>query len=99
MQAEGWNNRDQVSIPEVNQLLLKVLPFTDHACVSADLEIYLQFSLLIIGRCGFGLPMAWSPEKLKDNELSYEESVRKAAETLMPRFILPSWAFKLPVQK
>lgn len=97
MQAEGWNNRDQVSIPEVNQLLLKVL--RDYACVSADLEIYLQFSLLIIGRCGFGLPMAWSPEKSKDNELSYEESVRKAAETLMPRFILPLWAFKLPVQK
>ncbi|KAF8510338.1 cytochrome P450 [Gautieria morchelliformis] len=80
MQAEEWSYHDQVSLPEVNQLMLK-------------------FSLLMIGRCGFGIPMPWSPEKSKHNKLSFEESVLLAAETLMPRVILPSWAFKLPIQK
>jgi len=80
LQAEGWNHRDRVPIPAVNQLMLK-------------------FSLLMIGRCGFGLPMAWSHEKSEDNKLSFEESVRKAAETLIPRVLLPSWTFKLPIQK
>jgi len=62
-------------------------------------HLILKFTLLMIGRCGFGVPMTWYDETNEADQTTFEYSARVAAETLIARFVLPSWAFKLPIKR
>jgi len=65
----------------------------------ADVKpIALKFTLVTIGRCGFGLPMTWSKKEATDGTLEFEEAISIASETLIPRFFLFSWVWRLPIK-
>ncbi|KAH7906468.1 cytochrome P450 [Hygrophoropsis aurantiaca] len=56
-----------------------------------------NFALVIISRCGFGLPMPW--KKQDDAQgLSFGEVLTIVSDTSIPRLIIPRWTYKLPIK-
>lgn len=53
----------------------------------------------MIGRCGFGAPMAWYDETRQQDQQTFESCARIAANTLIFRVVLPAWVFKLPIKR
>ncbi|KAJ6631398.1 cytochrome P450 [Mycena sp. CBHHK59/15] len=61
--------------------------------------IILRFTFLIMARCGFGLPVSWE-SKHDGSEMAFlEEALSVTSNTLIPRFIIPRWAYYLPIKK
>ncbi|KAF8526648.1 cytochrome P450, partial [Hysterangium stoloniferum] len=60
--------------------------------------LMLKVSLMIVARCGFGLPIRWSNREV-EQVMSIADAISIAAESLLLRVMLPSWAFKLPISK
>ncbi|KAL5513630.1 hypothetical protein ACEPAH_4029 [Sanghuangporus vaninii] len=76
--AEGWNERNEIVFDEVNPLILK-------------------FTFIIICRCSFAYPSSWSSTYSSiDN---FPEALRLVSETLIPRLVIPNWAYKLPIER
>ena len=56
--------------------------------------------MFIIAICGFGLPMAWdSPERDERGRMSIERMVLEVATNIVARARLPSWTYKLGIEK
>ncbi|KAG6819746.1 hypothetical protein H0H93_009046 [Arthromyces matolae] len=56
-----------------------------------------KFALLVIAKCGFGLPYHWSsPPTDVDGKMSIQEALRFLADTFLLDFIFPSWVLRLP---
>lgn len=72
---------------------------TDEVVIPSIKDTIFKFTLLMIGRCGFGVPMAWYDENNQQDQQSFEYCARVAANTLMFRVVLPPWAFKLPIKR
>ncbi|GJJ06948.1 hypothetical protein Clacol_001144 [Clathrus columnatus] len=69
----------------------------DSLFISGFNRIPLRFALIIIARCGFGLPMSWTEEQ--PGTMSFGEALAVVSETAIPRLILPNWVYKLPIKK
>ncbi|RDB25710.1 Leukotriene-B4 omega-hydroxylase 3 [Hypsizygus marmoreus] len=59
----------------------------------------MKFALIIISRCGFGLPMSWVDVEDKEDALSFGQSLSMVCEYKIIRLILPRWVYKLPIKK
>jgi len=88
-EAEGWKDRQEVDIPELNEFML-------------------NFTLCIISKCGFGLDIAWpttrstsksGPSDTALRGLTFADALRTVSKTLIPRIILPQWAYGIPFQR
>ncbi|KAF8965813.1 cytochrome P450, partial [Flammula alnicola] len=79
IEAEGWNDKDEVIIPVIN-------------------KVALRFSLIIVSRCLFDLPVSWSSKASSGDQMPFTEAISIAAENLIPRIALPQWAYRLPIQ-
>ena len=56
-----------------------------------------QFTFMIISKCGFGFATSWTPPE--SGAMAFPEALRVVSETIVPRMVLPSWAYKLPVKR
>ncbi|KAK0243729.1 cytochrome P450 [Armillaria nabsnona] len=67
--------------------------------VVADLDRILhRFALVMICRCGFGMPVEWT-QGIDHSELAtFDCELSVAARTIILRFILPDWVWKFPIQ-
>ncbi|KAG6909423.1 hypothetical protein DXG01_000576 [Tephrocybe rancida] len=55
-------------------------------------------ALLVIAKCGFGLPVEWSaPPVGPDGKITVQEAVRVLADSYIVSLIMPSWVQYLPV--
>ncbi|KAJ7175368.1 cytochrome P450, partial [Mycena filopes] len=59
-------------------------------------SLILRFTFIIMARCGFGLPVSWETEKDGSETSPLEDALSIASKTLIPRFIIPRWAYSLP---
>ncbi|TFK32095.1 cytochrome P450 [Crucibulum laeve] len=62
-------------------------------------KLALKFSLLVVARCGFAIPVKWNNKADSTGKLTFEDAISIASESLIPRFMLPTWAYKLPIKK
>ncbi|KAJ7163150.1 hypothetical protein C8R46DRAFT_1221941 [Mycena filopes] len=62
-------------------------------------SLILRFTFIIMARCGFGLPVSWETEKDGSETSALEDALSIASNTLIPRFIIPRWAYSLPFKK
>ncbi|OCB85151.1 cytochrome P450 [Sanghuangporus baumii] len=58
-------------------------------------SLILKFTFIIICRCGFAYPSSWSPTYSSTDK--FPEALRLVSETLIPRLVIPNWAYKLPI--
>ncbi|KAF8575025.1 cytochrome P450 [Ramaria rubella] len=58
-----------------------------------------KFALIMISRCGFGLPMPWVDTREGDNELTWSEALGIVSKTAILRLITPRWVYALPIQR
>ncbi|KAI0319906.1 cytochrome P450 [Amylostereum chailletii] len=58
--------------------------------------LMLRLTLMVISKAGFGFPASWVSNGDKDHQ--FPEALRIVSETLIPRMVLPSSAYKLPVK-
>ncbi|KAJ7468959.1 cytochrome P450, partial [Mycena galericulata] len=56
-------------------------------------------ALILIARCGFGLPMPWVDAPTNENGLTFGQSLTIVTDTVIPRLIIPSWFYKLPIER
>lgn len=68
---------------------------TDIMFVEAH-SFLLKFTFMIISKCGFGFATSWTPPE--SGAMAFPEALRVVSETIVPRMVLPSWAYKLPVK-
>ncbi|KAJ6590178.1 cytochrome P450 [Mycena vulgaris] len=61
--------------------------------------IILRFTFIIMAKCGFGLPVSWITRNDNSATAALEDALSIASKTLIPRFILPRWAYYLPIKK
>ncbi|KAJ7100647.1 cytochrome P450 [Mycena belliarum] len=57
-----------------------------------------KLALILIAHCGFGLPMPWV-DAPTENGLTFGQSLTIVTETVIPRLIIPSWLYKLPIKR
>ncbi|KAJ3487095.1 hypothetical protein NLI96_g3786 [Meripilus lineatus] len=60
-------------------------------------EIPKKLALIIISRCGFGLPATWADES-NPAKPSYGKTLGIVSETLISRLVIPKWVYSLPVE-
>lgn len=62
-----------------------------------------QAVLVILGRCGFGLPMPWPKDDHVDvdpgKEISLVDAIRLSAATFRVKSTVPGWLYKLPIKR
>ncbi|KAF7347785.1 Leukotriene-B4 omega-hydroxylase 3 [Mycena venus] len=58
-----------------------------------------KLALILIARCGFGVPMPWMDAPTDENGLTFAKSLTIVTETVIPRLIIPSWFYKLPINR
>ncbi|KAJ7672076.1 cytochrome P450 [Mycena rosella] len=61
--------------------------------------IILRFTFIMMAKCGFGLPVWWATRIDDSDAAALEGALSIASKTLIPRFILPRWAYYLPFKK
>ncbi|PBK84236.1 cytochrome P450 [Armillaria gallica] len=67
--------------------------------VVADLDRILhRFTLVMICRCGFGMPVEWTQGIDHSELVTFDRELSVAARTIILRFILPDRVWKLPIQ-
>ncbi|KAJ7503187.1 cytochrome P450, partial [Mycena galericulata] len=67
--------------------------------VAAINPIVLRFTFIIMARCGFGLTVSWVNKNDGSETAALEEALSIASTTLIPRFVIPRWAYRLPIKK
>ncbi|KAJ7150442.1 cytochrome P450 [Mycena crocata] len=70
----------------------------DDVLVSDFGRLPFKLGLIIMARCGFGLPIAWN-ETITDGEFNFEDDLRYIAATRYARVRLPSWVYKLGLKR
>ncbi|KAJ7472303.1 cytochrome P450 [Mycena galericulata] len=58
-----------------------------------------KLALILIARCGFGIPMPWVDASTDENGLTFGQSLSIVTDTVIPRLIIPSWFYKLPIER
>ncbi|KAJ7921451.1 cytochrome P450 [Mycena leptocephala] len=58
-----------------------------------------MFHLHIMAKCGFGLPVSWVTENDGTETAALEGALSIASNSLIPKFIIPRWAYYLPFKK
>ncbi|KAK0187605.1 cytochrome P450 [Armillaria mellea] len=67
--------------------------------VVADLDRILhRCALVMICRCGFGMPVEWTQGRDHSELATFDRELSVAARTIILRLILPDWAWKLPTR-
>ncbi|GJJ14081.1 hypothetical protein Clacol_008338 [Clathrus columnatus] len=63
-------------------------------------EVLKTTFLVILGRCGFGLPMEWPKKERVDlsAEMPLTQAIEISAATYIAKIMLPEWAYKLPME-
>ncbi|KAF7339420.1 Leukotriene-B4 omega-hydroxylase 3 [Mycena sanguinolenta] len=56
-----------------------------------------KLALILIARCGFGIPMPWGDPPTSTNYNTFANSLIIVTETVIPRLLVPSWLYKLPI--
>ncbi|KAJ7478583.1 cytochrome P450 [Mycena galericulata] len=67
--------------------------------ITAINPIVFRFTFIIMARCGFGLPVSWVNKDDGSETAALEEALSIASTTLIPRFVIPRWAYRLPIKK
>ncbi|KAJ7705377.1 cytochrome P450 [Mycena rosella] len=58
-----------------------------------------KIALILISRCGFGLPMPWADTPADQSRLTFGKSLTIVTETVISRLIIPTWLYKLPIER
>ncbi|KAF7374654.1 Cytochrome P450 [Mycena sanguinolenta] len=111
--GEDWKRHRRVVAPAVSPKLLSGV-VEESALVykkmKSDLSaddmvlrnlhsLLLRFTLVMICRCGFGMPVDWKQSTGNDEIAIFDRSLSVASTTLIHRLIFPSWIYKLPIQQ
>ena len=67
----------------------------------------LQFALVIISRCGFGMSLPWTDISISEkggmdsdpNNMSMAEALNVVSEQVIAKLALPSWVYRLPIKR
>lgn len=97
VEAEGWQERNQIDILECHEFMLNV---SDHSRCMFNNFISPQFTLCIISKCGFGIATSWHSSKAQSDlseTFNFSEALRIVSQTLIPRIVLPNWVYSLPI--
>ncbi|KAF7329958.1 RNA helicase [Mycena kentingensis (nom. inval.)] len=74
--------------------------FTTDSVVLTNLHsLLLRFTLVIICRCGFGIPVEWKQSAGTDEISTFDRAISTASTTLILKLIFPKWAWALPIRK
>ncbi|PBK59726.1 cytochrome P450 [Armillaria solidipes] len=67
--------------------------------IVADMPSLLhRFTLVMICRCGFGMPVEWTQSLDHTEVATFDRELSVAARTIIHRFILPDWVWALPIK-
>ncbi|KAJ6587211.1 cytochrome P450 [Mycena vulgaris] len=58
-----------------------------------------KLTLIVIARCGFGLPLPWLDGPTDANGLTFSSSLTIVTQSVIPRLVIPRWLYKLPVRR
>ncbi|KAJ7768297.1 cytochrome P450 [Mycena metata] len=70
----------------------------DHISVTDFNRLPRKLALILIARCGFGLPMPWV-DAPTENGLTFGKSLTIVTETVIPRLVIPTWLYKFPIER
>lgn len=56
-----------------------------------------KFSLIILSRCAFGVPLGWKQEKPKEGEMTFGDALLHVMDSCIARLITPRWMYLLPI--
>ncbi|KAJ7446632.1 cytochrome P450, partial [Mycena latifolia] len=62
-------------------------------------SLLLRFTLVMICRCGFGMPVNWEQSTDQDEVAIFDRALFVASTTLVHRLIFPKWVWKLPLKR
>lgn len=63
------------------------------------LLIYIKFALLVIEKCGFGVPFKWSaPPEASDGSMSLQKAM-EIVNASSPMMIFAPWVTSIPLAK
>lgn len=97
MTIEGWSGQSEFTVPHLNPFMLRVRKLyflLDNPLM--PWPIIIQFTQVVICRCGFGLPIEWTPRKDGTTLAHFEEALSLATDTLHIRILTPNWLWALP---
>lgn len=57
-----------------------------------------RFTLVMICRCGFGMPVEWTQSTDHTEVATFDRELSVAARTIIHRFIIPDWVWALPIK-
>ncbi|KAJ7615517.1 cytochrome P450 [Roridomyces roridus] len=58
-----------------------------------------RFTLVMICRCGFGMPVSWKQGGTSQDEIDiFDRALSVASSTLVHRLIFPKWVWSLPIK-
>ncbi|KAJ7489388.1 cytochrome P450 [Mycena latifolia] len=113
--GEDWKRHRRIVVPALTSKTLLVVAKTiatykemvDGENWSDDEDILVddfnrlsrKLALILIFRCGFGLPMPWDDAPTDQNGLTFGKSLTVVTETVIPRLIIPSRLYKLPIKR
>lgn len=59
---------------------------------------HIQFTFVILSRCGFGIPVSWETNEDGSEDAIFENALTAASESFIPRFSIPNWLYALPIK-
>lgn len=98
LSAEDWDKTQVIEIPVIQKVLTKVRPGLNVPFNYPDVEAQ-QFSLLVIGICGFGFTeFSWNtPPRSPDGTMSIQEAINFVMSYDIFDSAIPNWAYWIPI--
>ncbi|KDR68944.1 hypothetical protein GALMADRAFT_160726 [Galerina marginata CBS 339.88] len=63
-------------------------------------RLTMRVAFLVIARCGFGMPIAWTVDEEEDlDEAGTSHALTFVAQTTILRLVVPNWMYRLPIKK
>jgi hypothetical protein len=94
---EGWEKRNVVDVPVIQDLTTKVL--SQHFNAKMLSANGLKIALLVMASAGFGFPFSWdAPPVAEDGSMSVQQAMTLLSSYATFGALLPKWAWNLPIQ-
>ena len=95
--SEKWTDRNEVHVPVFQGLTHKVC--FAHSDLKCSFHSSIQFALLVIEKCGFGVSFKWSaPPEASDGSMSLQKAMEVVNDSYTLMVFAP-WLMSLPLAR
>ena len=94
----GWSEKHAVSIDCINDYTKRVWSYCSYNLAWHESDRH-QLALILICRCGFGLPFPWTVSSSLDGKADIDKSISTVSNNIAIRLAAPRWMYQLPIKK